>query len=492
MGNNGESKVYNNGSCVVENDDDSYDNELLYDVKGKGAEVSGLVSSVDSLASPSPTMTKKGRGLRKWRRIKRDVRGGDSSDDTRKMLMQDLSNSVANPSKRIQVRAERKQKSGGSVSSTKAMLESLDVFGDSGSAMGQPSFDAGTDSENSEDRSSKSSTAASAPKMNYGMPVVAGFQHDKSIMRSLSGKNSGQRRNGRIDTIKKARGERVKIEKEDSHSSLESDSRSSNFLFMQGTYAISNGIQSDRPIDAYGKNGDEGHGSDRQVSDGLQGGCGRDGERGYDNNSREDVVADSSWEVKEERSQNHDSSTDQDPLVESIFALQSAQEALEKEVLKFKDINIDDDSVSGEGVLTRTMQSAVVETAEGDVETELEALFKQKIETEVEYLAISRTLEKLRATAVDQITLLEEQKAEQTQIINKLDDTESKAAMLKKEVDKLETFNEEIANADQTLKLQKRVCKYTSYLFVQLVCLVLVLGVFIFQLSPNYVEVVPT
>ncbi|KAK6154513.1 hypothetical protein DH2020_008761 [Rehmannia glutinosa] len=517
----GASKVENNGSCDVENNDS---NELLPDVKGKGTEASVSVSSppveMKSEMSPSPALVRKGYGLKKWRRIKRDVsKGGDSSEDTGNMVMQELSNSVVNPSKRAQVYVERQQKSEGSVSST-PVVGGLDVFSlpvDSGFAMG-PSVDAGTDSENSEDRSSKSSTAASVPKIKYEIPAVVGFPHDKIRMRSLSGKNlthsvqRGQQGKGRTEPIKKARGDRVKIEKENSQSSMESDLRSSNFAFMKGTYA--NGIRNERPVHHDGENGDEFQGSERQFGDGLRDGYSRDSEGGYEDNSPEDVVADLSWDAKEERRENHDSSSDQDPLIESIFLLQSAQEALEKEVLKFKEIGKDasvDGSVSdtqpdftdvehksseqfpsGVGVQSfpRDLQSQEVEIAIRDVEAELEDLFKQRIEAEVEYLAISRTVQKLKVAAVDQTIISEEQKAPASELIqNKLGE---KATMLKKDAEKLQIFCEDIASAHETLKLQKSVCKYTSYFFMQLLLLFIILGVFIFQLSPNYVEVVPT
>ncbi|KAK4439629.1 WPP domain-interacting protein 2 [Sesamum alatum] len=524
----GESKLQINGSCSVENNDN---NELFPEVKQTGAQVLESLSSppVDlrTEVSPSPTMTRKGFGLKKWRRIKRDAnKGGDSSIATSKMVTQDLPYSGSNSSKRVQVYPESKQKSDGSVSSTNALVRSLDGFAqldDSGLGLGPP-FAAGTDSENSEDQSSKSSTAASAPRMKYEIPVVGGFPLDKGRMRSLSGKNlthsqqRSQQGKGRIESTKKARGERVKIEKENSHSSLESDSRSSNFVFMQGTYFTNNGTQNERPKDYDGENGDEVQGSE-QDNDGHRGVYGRrDGEDGCEESSPEDVVADSSSEVKEERSENHGSSRDQDPLIESIFALQSALEALEKELVKIKEISKDisvDDSVSdlhtqfidGEQKLQEmssdrsvpqscspALQSDVVETANRDVETELEDLFKQKIEAEVEYLAISRMVQKLQAAAGNHITVLEEQKAlvsEQTQILNKLGDAENKALMLKKQAEKLENFCEDIASADETVELQQRVCKYSSCFFLQLVLLVIILSI-LFQLSPNYVKVVPT
>ena len=130
-----------------------------------------------------------------------------------------------------------------------------------------------------------------------------------------------------------------------------------------------------------------------------------------------------------------------------------------------------------------------------DVVTELEDLFKQKVEAELEYLVLSRTVQKMRVAAVDQITVLEEQKAlssVQTQVLDQLGDAEHKAASLKKQADKLENFCEEIASADEILKLQKGAFKYGSCFLMQLVLLFVILGVFILQFSGDYAEVVPT
>lgn len=91
------------------------------------------------------------------------------------------------------------------------------LYGDSGFG-GRPDSATREDSGNSEDHSCRSSTAASAPRK-------------KHEIISLSGRNSGisvlsgdQRRNGVIGTSKKARG--FKMEMENSHSSMVSDSRS--------------------------------------------------------------------------------------------------------------------------------------------------------------------------------------------------------------------------------------------------------------------------
>lgn len=508
LGSASESKLQNNGSCVVEDNDT------------KGGEESEHVELKPEALSPFHTTPRKGYGLKKWRRIKRDTsREGGSSVDTQtgEMVAQETRYSGANRSKRVQY-AERKQKSEGSVSSTNAVVRNFDGFAlpDDSSLGLSPSFAAGTDSENSEDRSSKSSTAASAPKTKYEIPVTGGFPRDKSKMSSLNGNNLMHpvRGKGRAETGKKARGERVKIEKENSHSSVESDSRSSNFVFVQGTYSVNNGVRNEGTNEYDGENGDEVQGIGKQVNDGHEGGYGEDGGEGFEGLSPEDVVADSSWVDKDERSENHGPLRDKDPLAESIHALQSAQEALEEEVLKFKeignDVSVDGplsdytdveqklQEISGEGSQSssQVLQPKVVETGMRDVVTELEDLFKQKVEAEVEYLAISRTVQELRVAAVDQITVLEDYKAlasKQAQIIHKLGDAESKAALLKKEAEKLEKSCDEIANVEELLRLQRRVGKYGSCFAAQVVILLVFFFVgVILESSQDYFELVPT
>ncbi|CAI9760347.1 unnamed protein product [Fraxinus pennsylvanica] len=391
-----DTKVYNNGSCVVENNDDIFEG-----VEEKGIEVISPPLEVTSQMPPSPVMIK-GNGLRKWRRIKRDTnKGGDNIFETGKILIESLSNPGPNSSKRMQFSEEMKQKNEGSVSSTNAVERNLNGFvilDDSGLVIG-PTLFTGMDSENSGDLSSKSSTAASAPNSRNQMSKVAGLPQDKIRMKSLSGKNLSnsvqreQQRKGHIDTSKKARGNRAKIKKENARSSVESDSRSSNFAFIQGRYSVmSNGMQNGSSINYDGQNGD-----------------------------------DLSFVVKEERRENPDSAADHDPLVESIIALQSAQEALEKEVQKFREIGKEDvqanDSIQ-------------------DFPSELDG---------------QSVLEKPKTLA-----------SEQAQMLNRLEDAENKATTLSKEAEDLENYCEDIVGADESMKLHKRMCKYTACFFVQL------------------------
>ncbi|CAA0832498.1 Unknown protein [Striga hermonthica] len=406
-------EVRKNGSCV-ENCDDC---DLFCKVKLNQA---GVTEHIDP--------TRKGRGLKKWRRIERDPKKGGGSN----LIIQESSNSEVSSNKRAQD-AQPNQRSRSSGSSTNAVVRTFD---------NDPQFSAWADSDSSENRSSN----------------------------------------------------RVKIEKENFHSSLESDSRSFNLLFVQGTRSVNNRIR-------YG-NGDDMAGGDEPGGAGC-----------------EACVADSSSEVKEEKSENHGLLSNQDPLHESVFELESAKEALEKELLKLKEIGKDyaaheSGSDSGTEVIdnkrntiskqfpceghhsfSQSVKSEVLETTSRDVEAEVDYIFKKKFEAEVEHMAISRTVQELRVTALHEIPILEEQKAlvsEQTQILDELEAAENKAALLEREAVKLVNICQDVARADEVMKLQKGVCKYSLYFLVQLVLLLVTLGAFLFWLSPRYVEVVPT
>lgn len=585
-----DTKINNNGSCAIEKVSSGGEfvdaNVLAPDAKGKDDQ-----QIVEPLDSPSTVPTKspglsggsnpttKGYGLKKWRRIRRDfVKDSSVSVDSSKMLKRGLSGSL-NPAKPPYL-SEIKQNSEGSVGSANILVKNSGVndhlaahasSSDSRFAVGS-TFTAGTDSENSEDRSSKSSTAASAPKARHDMNAVLGHARDKNRVKNLSGKSSGnsiqrvQQGKPRTETSKKPRGERVKIEKENSHSSMESDSRSSNFVFMQGNFsANSNGKQSGTLTNYDGENSDEAQAGEKQFGEELQTGYSKETVGEVEDLSLDDLAADLPWEVKEEKGETDQPLIDQDPLVDSILALQSVQEALEREVQKFGEIiakepisvcnsSIKDSSsadfasmgpeiheassscqLSSEETrqsdscfmetqmhslkqnissleskleeattMLKVKESRIVELEESgsaielqqkqcrEMETELEDLFKQKIEAEVEYLTLTRTIQKLRAG--DQIMIYEEQKAlagEQAQMLNKLGEAEGKAAMLKKQAEKLETYCGDILGSEEVMKMEKRLCKVTLCFLIQLL-LLLAFGLFVFQLPPHSSVVVPT
>ncbi|KAF5479143.1 hypothetical protein F2P56_005639 [Juglans regia] len=365
-----------NGSCPNDIDklasvENSSANTSVVDTKGEDLESAQELNSpplnTESPGGSSPGRTK-GYGLKKWKRIKREsVNYASATVDTSKILKRGLSGS-GNPTKAQHFPLDIKQSSEGSVGSANVLttLEIADGFAIRGSSLDSrfaagSAFAAGTDSDNSEDRSSKSSTAASAPKVRYDLPAVLGHLREKNRTKNFSGKSSGnsvqkgQQGKGRTEGSKKPREERVKIEKENSHSSMESDSRSSDFVFAQAAFTASNGKQTGRPMNYDGENNDEAHASEQLLSDEVQTGYSKENVVEVEDLSQDDSAADLSWEVKEEKSENDQPSTDLDPLVESIFSLQSVQEALKKEVHKLREIgkeptSLHDSSTTGGGV----------------------------------------------------------------------------------------------------------------------------------------------
>ncbi|GAV74756.1 hypothetical protein CFOL_v3_18236 [Cephalotus follicularis] len=554
-----------------------------------GEQVNSVTSPQLEIKYPSGASppTVKGYGLKKWRRIRRDfVQDPSASVDSNKALKRGLSNST-NPSRpKHNSSVEVKQNSEGSVGSAN-MLKNVgngDGFpirgssSDSRFAVGS-TFAAGTDSENSGDHSSKSSTAASVPKVSRGLPAALGYVREKNKLKNLSGKtvsNSSQRvqlGKGSVENCKKPRGERVKIENENSHSSMESDSRSSDFFFMQN----SNGKQRGNSMNCDGENSEEAHASEQQFSEEVQTGYSIENV-GDEDFSKDDVAANLSWEVKEEKGENHQL-TDRDPLIESILSLQSVQEALQREIQKFGEIgkepiSLPDDSSTDNSmpadsafvdpevveptssdllgseeirrsalssletqvlsmtenvtyleskleevrVMLEVKKSRVAELEAilnghklakegigrtvdlqqekcGELEIELEGLFQQKMEAEIEYLALYTTIQTLRVAAGDQIMLYEEQNTlagQQTQMLNKLGETEMKAAKLKKQAEELEKSCGDILETEELLNMQRRVCTVATCFFLQLMLLVLVFWWLILQLSPYPRGIAPT
>lgn len=343
-------KINNNGSCTIEklsSGGEFVDNDVLSPGgKENDAQIFEPLDSPPTVPNKSPGLsggsnsTTKGYGLRKWRRIRRDfVKDPSVSVDSGKMLKRGLSGSSN----------QAKPPNEGSIGSANILVKNSGVNDnlvahgssqDSRYAVGSAfTATAGTDSENSEDRSSKSSTAASAPKARHDINAAMGHARDKNRTKNLSGKSSGtsiqrvQQGKPRAETTKKPRGERVKIEKENSHSSMESDSRSSNFIFTQGNFsATSNGKQSGTSANYDGENSDEAQADEKQFAEELRTGFNKENVDEVEDLSQDDLAAVSSWEVKEEKGETDRPLTDQDPLVDSILALQSIQEALEKGV----------------------------------------------------------------------------------------------------------------------------------------------------------------
>lgn len=278
------------------------------------------------LCSPVETspLISKGFGLRKWkRRIRRDLVNDTSvSLDNSKALKRVFSGAAEPNVKHMHFPVpDDRQDSLGSVGSVNSVV-GFEIAGSS-HANGL-AFAAGFDSDNSEDWSSKSSTAASGPK--FRSERTMSHSWDKQRTKYLGGKSvislgdSSQQRKSSVEKSKELRGERIKIEKENSHSSMESaDSRSSNFVFMQGaSFCFSSREQGGtRMVDYDGENSDHGaHTSNRKDNMGEE-------EEETEDYSQGDSSTES--QIK-----NNGSSDNLDPLTEAFNSFQTLQEVLKK------------------------------------------------------------------------------------------------------------------------------------------------------------------
>lgn len=130
-----------------------------------------------------------------------------------------------------------------------------------------------------------------------------------------------------------------------------------------------------------------------------------------------------------------------------------------------------------------------------EMEFELESLLEKKIETEIEYLIMTRATQSWKVMAEDHIALLEDQKSlagDQMQLTHKLRDTEVKVTMLTGQMGELEAYCAELVGAEEVLRLQNEVLKSSLCCFVQLVMLFIVFWWFLMQLVPPSNGVVPT
>eukprot|EP00268_Persea_americana_P021340 TRINITY_DN2127_c0_g2_i1.p1 TRINITY_DN2127_c0_g2~~TRINITY_DN2127_c0_g2_i1.p1 ORF type:complete len:495 (+),score=131.81 TRINITY_DN2127_c0_g2_i1:325-1809(+) len=320
-------------------------------LNGKGIKTGKTLESPSSAnGSPkgdSEVSPNKGFGLRKWRRKRRDgTKDGAGMVDPNRILKRGFSNPEPVRTRGLSVENRHKSEGSGSDAYANSIVkdrvfsalsvgvcdsESRACDSEYRAAVGT-AFSIGTDSENSEDRSSKS-TAASAPKLRQEVPPVGGFVKEKNKVKNT--KNPGnavhkaQQGKGKVEASKKLRGDRIKVEKENSHSSVESDLRSSNAVFPEAdafaraTY----GRQGEGSSNYDGENSDRVQLCELQSSEEVRADYYKENGEEAEVVSRVDVVGCLS---KVENKESENQGPDPDPLAESVTLLQAAQEALEK------------------------------------------------------------------------------------------------------------------------------------------------------------------
>ncbi|KAJ1416974.1 putative WPP domain-interacting protein 2-like [Sesbania bispinosa] len=149
-------------------------------------------------------------------------------------------------------------------------------------------------------------------------------------------------------------------------------------------------------------------------------------------------------------------------LTQNINILESKLEELQG-MLALKDSRIAElETTLSSGKFPKEESASTIGLSEEkckEEESELEGLFRQRIEAEVEFLAITKVMQNLKAGADFQRTLLEEQEKlseNQAQVLNKVVDAESKASVLKNKAEELEKYYGDSLVLEESFVLQKR------------------------------------
>lgn len=166
-------------------------------------------------------------------------------------------------------------------------------------------------------------------------------------------------------------------------------------------------------------------------------------------------------------------------LTENIKILKSKSEELQG-MLALKESRIAELEIAFTGDKSpkeeSTFTKGLLDENFKEVESELESLYRQK----VEYLVIEKMVQDLKVALA--LKLLEKQ---ETMVGNQVRVDENRA-------DKLEKFYDDSLGVEETFMVQKRLCKQTFCLFLQFMLLMLILVFWFAQSVPNSRVVVPT
>ncbi|CAL5013252.1 unnamed protein product [Urochloa decumbens] len=502
--------------------------------------------------SPAAAATK-GRGLRRWRRIRRGQEqqregyanaaavsgsGGAGDEDSAQLNKRRLPLAAGAPKGRHEAPAAEAESSSASVESRFVPPARLDpglglLVASAGFSVGA----GGAESDHSEDRSSKSSTSASAPRVLPRHEHAFPFQLERDRLprsrapaaAALHGRNPRAARS-RADRPRVAYSAAVSAEADNSRSSVESDLRSSNALKARQSGAGRNGVH--KVSSDYCELSDKEQPSEEVRSTGCKGNgssvLGRSAQMSVDSGYGVD-------EASVGTGQNGRMHPGADCYTEStLLLLQRTQEALESEIEKIMaignehtdDLDAHDDKWSGsvnlqpiEEVSDRIkhLESRLEEASalikEKDSRTdeleatvvkntnlllsqsELDQLYQEKMETEIHCAILTRAYEASVTLAEDQMALYEAQKSlseDYRQLGLKLRHTENRAMALEEMAEKLQVQCKELSNSSEVLQLQSKASRVSLFCFIQFILLCIAIGTYLMRLSPSSSEVVPT
>ncbi|OEL20812.1 hypothetical protein BAE44_0018171 [Dichanthelium oligosanthes] len=501
-------------------------------------------------SSPAAAATR-GRGLRRWRRIRRGQQqqreghaaaaAGDEDSAHAQLHKRRLPVAAGAPKGRREAPAVAEPESStASVESRFVPSPPARLGPGLGLLVASAGFSVGAgESDNSEDRSSRSSTTASAPPRvfrRHEHALLLTRERDR-LPRSRAPAASLRGRNPRADSPRVPYSAAVSAEADNSRSSVESDLRSSNALKARQSGAGLNGIH--KVFSDYCDLSDEEQPSEEVRSTGH---CKENGSSVVGRSVQ--ISADSGYgvETSDEASvgkgQNGRMHSGADRDNESaLLQLQRTQEALENEIEKIMaigkeatdDFDFHDDEWSGSDHLEEPIDeevngrikhlesrleeaSAVIKEKASRIhelkataiensnllllQSELDQLYLEKMEAEIQCTILTRAYQASVALAKDQmVALYEAQKslsADYKQLGLKLQHTENRAMVLDEMAEKLQVQCKELSNSSEVLQLQSKASRVSLFCFVQFILLCIAIGTFLMQLSPSSTEVVPT
>ncbi|KAL6644603.1 hypothetical protein ACP70R_016211 [Stipagrostis hirtigluma subsp. patula] len=519
----------------------------------------------DAVSSPVAAAATKGRGLRRWRRIRREQqrgsydaaadasggggRGGAGDGDAAQLQKRrlPLPADAAPKGRHEAALVEEEESSTASVESRFVPPARLDpglglLVTPAGFSVGA----GGADSDNSEDRSSRFSTAASAAPV---FPSLLLRERDRPRHRAAGASLHGKNPRGARSRADKARfyaaAAAVSTEAENSRSSVESDLHSSNAMngrrLSVGT--AGNGVH--KVLSDLCDHGDEGQPSEgaRSTAGGYyqENGSSVEGNLVQRSADSGDGVEDTVDEGSVGKAPNGGMHSGDEPYAQSILLLQITQDALENEIQKFAaigkdpsdDFDVHGDDWSGLVHLEEPIEEAseMIKHLESRLEeastvikekdsrilgtlswmqpwktaidganlllshSELDRLFQEKMEAEIQSIILTRAYHTWATLADDQMALYEAQKSlcqDYKQLGLKLRHTENRAMMLEEMAEKLVVQCRELSRSSEVLQLQSKASRVSLFCFVQFILLCIAIGIYLMQLVPSSTEVVPT
>ncbi|KAK9080721.1 hypothetical protein SSX86_000479 [Deinandra increscens subsp. villosa] len=158
----------------------------------------------------------------------------------------------------------------------------------------------------------------------------------------------------------------------------------------------------------------------------------------------------------------------EDVLADSITNLYSATKSFEIELQKLKDVgNEKHESMNIETSLNG-LNDLNSDACLQNLKIEIEETMRQKMEAEVQFIAISKAVE---CFEVQRGMMVEQKKvvAEQMEMMKKVEDAELKAMELRIQAEKLQVTCEDILEKEEVWEVRNMVCGLTLVFCVQLI-----------------------